>query len=53
MDQSLQSRFRQFADSWNDDDVVDDTGLTGADLKAIADTIEQVQIVPRLTLDEN
>ncbi len=48
IDANMISRFRQFADSWNDDDVIDDSGLTGADLKAIADMIERVQIVPRL-----
>ncbi|WP_167383150.1 hypothetical protein [Sphingobium xenophagum] len=47
----MMSRFRQFADSWNDDDVIDDSGLTGADLKLIADTIEQVEFVPRINLD--
>ena len=46
----IATRFRQFADSWNDDDQVDDSGLTGADLKAIAVTIEQVVMVPRQTL---
>ena len=49
MDEHTISRFRQFADSWNHDDQVDDSGLTGADLKAIADMIEQVVMVPRLT----
>lgn len=49
MDEQTISRFRQFADSWNDDDQVDDSGLTGADLKAIADMIEHVVMVPRLT----
>lgn len=47
-DQTI-SRFRQFADSWNDEDQVDDSGLNGADLKAIASMIEQVVMVPRLT----
>lgn len=48
---NVMSRFRQFAESWNDDDVIDDSGLTGADLKAIADTIERVELVPRINLD--
>lgn len=48
---NMMSRFRQFADSWNDDDVIDDSGLTGADLKLIADTIERVELVPRINLD--
>ena len=50
MNEETIERFRQFADSWNDDDQVDDSGLTGADLKAIAVTIEQVVMVPRQTL---
>lgn len=50
MNEDTIARFRQFAYSWNDDDQVDDSGLTGSDLKAIAATIEQVVIVPRQTL---
>ncbi|MBJ7443586.1 MAG: hypothetical protein JHD32_04565 [Sphingobium sp.] len=50
MDQATKNRFRQFADSWNDDDQIDDSGLTGADLKAIAEMIEHVVMVPRRTL---
>ncbi|MFZ2996666.1 hypothetical protein [Sphingobium sp.] len=53
MDDALKSRFRKFADSWNDDDQVDDDGLTGADLKAIAETLERVALVPRLKLGED
>ena len=53
MHQDIKARFRQFADSWNDDDVVDDSGLTGADLKAIADAIERVQMVPRVKFGQD
>lgn len=52
MDEQTKARFRQFADSWNDDDQVDDSGLTGADLKTIADMIEQVVMVPRQHLGD-
>lgn len=48
LNDAAKARFRQFADSWNDEDIVDDSGLTGADVKAIADTIERLQFVPRL-----
>lgn len=50
LDDAAKTRFRQFADSWNDDDVVDESGVTGADLKAIADMIEVVAVVPTLDL---
>lgn len=50
LDDAAKARFRQFADSWADDDVVDDSGVTGADLKAIAGMIEVVAVVPTLDL---
>ncbi|MFQ3894628.1 helix-turn-helix transcriptional regulator [Sphingobium sp. R-7] len=53
MNDAAKARFRQFADSWNDEDVVDDSGVTGADLKAIADMIEQVAIVPRVKFGQD
>ena len=52
MDEQIKARFREFADSWNDQDQIDDSGLTGADLKAIADMIEQVVLVPRQHLGD-
>lgn len=51
MDDALKARFRAFADSWNVDDQVDEGGLTGADLKLIADHLEAVVMVERLTFD--
>lgn len=51
MDDALKARFRAFADSFNDDDQVDDNGLTGAHLKLIADHLEAVVMVERITLD--
>ncbi len=50
MDDALKARFRTFADSWNVDDQVDDSGLTGADLKIIADHLEVVVLDDRMTL---
>lgn len=51
MDDALKARFRQFAQSWNDEDhVCDDSRLTGADLKAIADAIDSVVAVRRLDM---
>lgn len=52
MDDALKARFRAFADSFNHDDQVDDGGLTGADLKIIAEHLEAVVLVERLTLHE-
>lgn len=52
MDEQIKARFREFADSWNDQDQIDDSGLTGADLKAIAAMIEQVVLVPRQHLGD-
>lgn len=52
MDEQAKTRFRQFADSWNAEDQIDDSGLTGADLKAIADMIEQIVLVPRQHLGD-
>ncbi len=51
MDDALKARFRAFADSWNAEDQVDDGGLTGADLKIIADQLEGVVLIERITLD--
>ncbi|GLI99105.1 hypothetical protein [Sphingobium sp. BS19] len=50
MDDSLKARFRAFADSWNDDDQVDENGLTGADLKRVAEYLRGVVMVERITL---
>lgn len=50
MDDALKARFRAFADSWNDDDKIDDGGLTGADMKKIADHLDGIVMVERLTL---
>lgn len=51
MDPALVARFRTFADGWNDDDQVDDSGLTGADLKAIAEHIERpIVMIERMKL---
>ncbi|WP_017182300.1 hypothetical protein [Sphingobium xenophagum] len=50
LDDAAKARFRQFAESWNDDDVVDDSGVTGADLKAIADMVDDVVMIPEIDL---
>jgi hypothetical protein len=50
MDDALKARFRTFADGWDAQDQVDDSGLTGADLKIIADHLEAVVLVDRMTL---
>lgn len=50
MDDALRARFRAFADSWNDEDQVDEGGLTGADLKKIADQLDGIVMVERLHL---
>lgn len=52
MDDALKARFRAFADSWNDDDQVDDGGLTGADIKAIADKLDSMVQIDRMTLGQ-
>tara|TARA_R110000868_G_scaffold100109_1_gene275280 strand:- start:27248 stop:27409 length:162 start_codon:yes stop_codon:yes gene_type:complete len=51
MDDALKARFRAFADSWNEEDQVDEGGLTGADLKKIANHLDGVVMVDRITLD--
>lgn len=50
MDDALKARFRAFANSWNDEDQVDERGLTGADLKKIADQLDGIVMVERLHL---
>ncbi|CAH0355298.1 hypothetical protein [Sphingobium sp. CECT 9361] len=51
MNEALKASFRTFADSWSAEDHVDDSGLTGADLKIIADQLEGVVLIERITLD--
>lgn len=52
IDDAAKARFRQFAESWNDEDVINDSGVTGADLKAIADLIDDVVLIPELDLSK-
>ncbi|WP_156029349.1 hypothetical protein [Sphingobium sp. DC-2] len=52
MDDELKARFRQFAERWRDDETVDDSGLTGRDLKVIAARLERLVAVRYASLDE-
>ena len=52
MDDELKARFRQFAERWRDDEMVDDGGLTGRDLKVIAARLERLAAIRYASLDE-
>lgn len=40
-------RLRQFSQSWNDDDVIDEaSGLTGADVKLVVHLLGEEDVVP-------
>lgn len=51
MDDNVKARFRRFAESFADGASVDGHGLTGRDLKAVADLIQDV--VPIRQIDFN
>lgn len=52
MDDELKARFRRFAERLGDDDVVDQGGLTGRDVKAVWDMIADLVAIPYASLEE-
>lgn len=53
MDDEMKARFRQFAMSWNDEDLVfEDSGLTGRDLKVISAKIDGLVAIREMSLEQ-
>ena len=52
MDDELKARFRRFAERVENDDLVDQGGLTGRDVKAIWDMIADLVAIPYASLEE-
>lgn len=52
MDDELKARFRRFAERLGDDDVIDQGGLSGRDVKAVWDMIADLAAVRYATLQE-
>lgn len=52
MDDELKARFQRFAERIGDDDVVDQGGLTGRDVKAIWNVIEDLVAIPYASLND-